>query len=69
MLYPLLVETFPILFRFLPNYLEINLVLLGKKVILIKLISVSFEKNKQELIKTLFENVHANQAKFLRSSC
>ena len=69
MLYNLLVETFPILFRFLPNYLKTSLVLLGKKVILIKLISVSFKKNKQELIKILFENVHANQVMFIWSSC
>ena len=69
MLYNLLVETFPILFRFLPNYLKTSLVLLGKKVILIKLISVSFKKNRQELIKILFENVHANQVMFIWSSC
>ena len=69
MLHHLLVETFPILFRFLPNYLETNLVLFGKKVILIKLIPVSFEKNRQGLIKILFDNVHANQVIFIWSSC
>ena len=56
MLHHLLVDTFPILFRFLPNYLEISLVLLRKTLLLIELISVYFE-NKQELVKILLENV------------
>ena len=56
MLHPLLLDPFPILFRFLPNYLEIRLVLLGKKLFLIELISVSFE-NKYKLVKRLLESV------------
>ena len=56
MLHPLLVDTFLILFRFFPSYLEISLVLLRKKLFLIELISVSFE-NKQELVKILLEKI------------
>ena len=52
MLHPFFVDTFPIAFRFLPNYLERSLVLLRKKLFLIELRSVSFE-NKQELVKIL----------------
>ena len=56
MLHPLLVDTFLILLRFFPSYLEISLVLLRKKLFLIEPISVSFE-NKQELVKILLEKI------------
>ena len=70
MLHLLLADTLPILFRFLPKCLEISLVIVRKKLGLTKLTSVSSEKNKQELVKILLENVLAYQVtKFISSLC
>ena len=71
MLHLLLVDTLPVLFRFLPKYLEISLVIVRKKLDLTKVISVSSKKNKQELVKISLENVLAYQDffKFISSLC
>ena len=71
MLHLLLLDTLPILFRFLPKYLEISLVIVRKKLGLTKVISVSSKKNKQELVKISLENVLAYQDffKFISSLC
>ena len=59
MLRLLLVDTLPILFRFLPKCLERSLVIARKQ-----------KKNKQELVKILLENVLAYQvAKFISILC
>ena len=65
MLHLLLVDTLPILFRFLPKYLEISLVIVRKKLGLTKVTSVSSKKNKQGLVKIKLENVLAYHAFFL----
>ena len=65
MLHLLLVDTLPILFRFLPKYLEISLVIVRKKLGLTKVISVSSKKNKQGLVKIKLENVLTYQVFFL----
>ena len=65
MLHLLMVDTHPILFRFLPKYLEISLVILRKKLGLTKVTSVSSKKNKQGLVKIKLENVLAYHVFFL----
>ena len=66
----LLVDALPILFRFLAKCLEISLVIVRKKLGLTKLTSASSEKNKQELVKILLDNVLAYQVvKFISSLC
>ena len=70
MLHLLLVDTLPILFRFLPKYLEISLVIVRKKLGLAKLTSVSSKENKQRLVKILLENILVYQVvKFISSLC
>ena len=70
MLHLLLVDTLPILFRVLPKYLEISLVIVRKKLGLAKLTSVSSKENKQRLVKILLENILVYQVvKFISSLC
>ena len=64
MLHLLLVDTLPILFRFLPKYLEISLVIVRKKLGLTKVTSVLTKKNKKGLVKIKLENVLAYQVFF-----
>ena len=65
MLHLLLVDTLPILFRVLPKYLEISLVIVRKKLGLTKVTSVLTKKNKKGLVKIKLENVLAYQVFFL----
>ena len=64
MLHLLLVDTLPILFRVLPKYLEISLVIVRKKLGLTKVTSVFSKKNKKGLVKIKLENVLAYQGFF-----
>ena len=64
MLHLLLVDTLPILFRVLPKYLEISLVIVRKKLGLTKVTSVLTKKNKKGLVKIKLENVLAYQVFF-----
>ena len=64
MLHLLLVDTLPILFRSLPKYLEISLVIVRKKLGLTKVTSVLTKKNKKGLVKIKLENVLAYQGFF-----
>ena len=66
MLHLLLVDTLPILFRFLPKYLEISLVIVRKKLGLTKVTSVLTKKNKKGLVKIKLENVLAYQVFFFK---